>query len=402
MLSIAQSLEAKSVEIDDKDLAGATALQGYIFHMQNGGKKYDPYVFRGLYYALTKLYGTNYNAVKMPGNYKSKMFALAVSNKSSSFYTSGNDGRIFQGDYATQKADKVLDEKKFPNRVLALSIDEKYLVNGSDSSYMEIFNLAGQRKAPQVVTGHTGPITDIKFLPDNSGFISSSSDRTLRLTNQVTGMSKQILALPFDLKSIDINSDGSSLVGASTSGKLILVNLSDYTYKELKDESPNRILSVAFHPKKQTVAYGVEQVKEKRGVVKLFDIKLMRVEKELGGHKAGISDLEFSHDGLLLASAGLDRKLQMWVVDQVNDLPIVMDNNNGYVWNLAFSKNSDQLLASCNNGEIRVWPTDPKTLADQICPKLSRNMTEEEWSIYVSNGLSYQQTCSNLPSLNNN
>lgn len=399
MLSIAQSLEAKSEGIDDKDLAGATALQGYLYHTQNGGKKYDPYVFRGLYYALTKLAGTNYNAVKMPGNFKSKMFALAASHHASTFFTSGNDGRIFQGNSETQKVDKVIDEKSFPNRVLALSIDEKYLVNGSDSSYVEIFSLADARKAPLIVHGHTGPITDIKFLPDNSGFISASADKTLRLTNQVSGSSKQILALPFDIKSIDISPNGKSLVAGSASGKLILVNLADYSYKELRDESPNRILSVAFHPRKQTVAYGVEQVKERRGVVKLFDISLMKVEKELGGHRAGISDLEYSHDGLLLASAGLDRKLHMWVVDHVNDLPIVMDNNNGYVWNLAFSKNSDQLLASCNDGEVRIWPTDPKTLADQICPRLSRNMTEEEWSIYVANGLEYQQTCANLPSL---
>ncbi len=398
MLSIAQSLEAKSEGIDDKDLAGATALQGYIYHNENGGKKYDPYVFRGLYYALTKLSGANYNALKVPGDFKSKMFALAVSQNSSSFFTTGNDGRIFQGDFMTQKADKIINEKNFPNRVVALSRDDKYLVNGSDSSYIEIFNLSDLSKSPTIVSGHHGPITDIKFLPDNSGFISSSTDKTLRLTNQLSGASKKILEVTFDIKSIDISTDGKYLVAGSASGKVILVNLKDYSFKELKDESPNRVLSVAFHPKRFAIAYGLEQIKEKRGVVKIFDINAMKVEKELGGHKAGISSLQFSRDGLLLASAGLDRKLQMWVVDHVDDLPIVMDNNNGYVWSIAFSKNSDHLLASCNDGEIRIWPTNPKTLADQICPNLSRNMTTEEWDIYVGNELPYQKTCANLPS----
>jgi len=396
MLSIAQSLEAKSEGIDDKDLAGATALQGYIYHTQNGGKKYDPYVFRGLYYALTKLAGNNYNALKVPGDFKSKMFALALSQNSSTFFTTGNDGRIFQGDFMAQKADKLVNEKNYPNRVLALSKDDKYLVNGSDSSYLEIFNLNDLDKSPRIVFGHKGIITDIKFLPDNSGFVSASVDKTLRLTNQVTGASKKILEVPFDIKSIDISTDGKYLAAVSAAGKVILVNLSDYSYKELKDESPNRVLSVAFHPKKFEITYGVEQIKEKRGVVKLFNITTMKVEKELGGHKAGISNLQFSRDGLLLASAGLDRKLQMWVVDHVDDLPIVMDNNNGYVWSIAFSKNSDHLLASCNDGEIRIWPTDPKTLADQICPHLSRNMTPEEWEIYVGNEMPYQKTCTNL------
>jgi len=397
MLSIAQSLEAKSEGIDDKDLAGATAMQGYLFHTKYGGKKYDPYVFRGLYYALTKLSGATYNSIKVPGSFKSKMFALAVSQKTSSFFTTGNDGRIFQGDFLMQKADKIINEKDFPNRVLALSRDEKYLVNGNDSTYMEIFNLADPGKRPTVVNGHTGFVTDIKFLPDNSGFISSSMDKTLRLTNQVTGESKKIVSLPFDVKSIDISSNGKLLAAASSSGKLIIVDLKDYSYKEIKDEAPNRILSVAFHPSRPVVAYGLEVVGDKaKGTVKLLNINTQKVEKELSGHKAGISDLEFSPDGLLLASAGLDRKLQMWVVDHVEDLPIVMDNNNGYVWKLSFSKGSDYLIASFNDGEVRVWPTDPKMLADQVCPKLSRNMTAEEWEIYVGNSVGYESTCKSL------
>ncbi|HCW07585.1 MAG TPA: hypothetical protein DGG95_09515 [Cytophagales bacterium] len=398
MLSIAQSLEAKSEGIDDKDLAGCTALQGYMFHKEYGGKKYDPYVFRGLYYSLTKLYSTNYNAVKIPGNFRSKMFAVAVSQTSSTFFTTGNDGRIFQGDYLTQNADKLLNEKKYPNRVLALSHNEKYLVNGSDSSFVEIFNLAETAKEPQIVSGHKALVRDIKFLPDDSGFISSSLDKTLRFTSTSTSQSKELLSLPFEIKSIDISSDGKWLVAGSTSGKLIMVNLTNYTYQELRDESPNRILSVAFHPSRPLVAYGVELVAEKKGSVKIFDLNSKKVEKELSGHKAGISDLSFSPDGLLLASAGLDRKLQMWVVDHVDDLPVVMDNNNGYVWSLGFSKNSDYLVASCNDGEVRIWPTNPKILAELVCPKVSRNMTKEEWGIYVGNDIPYQSTCTKFNS----
>lgn len=399
MLSIAQSLEAKSEGIDDAQLAGLTAMQGYLYHTKYEGNRYDPYVFSGLYYATAKLNGFNYNATKVPGNFKNKMYSLVVSNKSTTFYTTGNDGRIFQGNYSTQKVDKMLHENKgYPNRVLALSKDEKYLVNGSDSSYIEILNLAEPTK-PLRVLGHTQLITDIKFLPDNSGFISASVDRTLRLTNQVTGQSKSILTLPYDLKSIDISPDGRQLAGVSTHGKLILVNLRDYTYREIVNEAPSRILSVVFHPSRSLVAYGVEVINDQqkvvRGSVKLLELDTKKV-KELSGHKSGITDLEFSPDGLLLASAGLDRKLQMWVVDHENDLPILMDNNNGYVWDIAFTKGSDYLIASCNDGEIRFWPTDPRMLAEQVCPKLKRNMTPEEWEIYVGNNIGYESTCQSL------
>lgn len=400
MLSIAQSMEAKSVGIDDPTVAGLTAMQGYLFHTEYGGKKYDPYVFSGLYYALAKMSGYSYNAIKVPGNYRNKIFSIAVSQNSSSFFATGNDGRIVEGDYLKQKADQVISSNNgYANRVLALSKDEKYLVNGSDSSYMEIFNLGSGSKKPMIINGHNGLVNDIKFLPDNSAFISSSSDRTLRLTNHVTGVSKTIASFTFDLKSIDISPDGSELVGVSAAGSVVLVNLKDYQTRELLNESPNRVLSVAFHPNRSILAIGVEVLNDKRiptkGVVKLLDLKTLRV-KELGGHTAGISDLEFSPDGLLLASAGLDSKLQMWVVDHEDDLPIVMNNNNGFVWDIAFAKNSNYLIASCNNGEIRVWPTDTRMLAEKVCPGLDRNMTKEEWEIYVGKSIPYESTCKSL------
>ena len=399
MLSIAQSLEAKSEGIDDAQLAGLTAMQGYLYHKKYEGNKYDPYVFRGLYYSLAKLNGFNYNATRVPGNLKNKMYALEVSASSSVFYTTGNDGRVFRGNYQDQKIERMLYENKgYPNRVLALSKDEKYLVIGSDSSYLEILNVNEPAK-PVRVLGHKKLIYDAEFLPDNSGFISASADRTLRLTNQITGQSKNILTLPYDLKSIDISPDGKQLAGVSTNGNLVMVNLRDYSYKELANESPSRILSIAFHPNRPLIAYGVEVINEQqkvvRGVVKLFDLETRKV-KELSGHRSGIADLEFSPDGLLLASAGLDRKLQMWVVDHENDLPILMDNNNGYVWDISFTKGSEYLIASCNDGEIRFWPTDPRMLAEQVCPKLKRNMTPEEWEIYVGNNISYESTCQNL------
>jgi len=404
MLSIAQTLEVKSVAIEDPQLAGLTAMQGYLYHTKYEGNKYDPYVFSGLYYANTKLKDLTYNAIKMPGNLKNRMFALAVSKNSTSFYTTGNDGRIFKGDYQGKNPQVMLAANPFSNRVLALSKDEQYLVNGSDSSAIQIYNLMNPTSKPVTVAGHKGFINDIKFLPDDSGFISAASDKTLRFTNQRTGESKQLLSLSFDLKSIDISPDGKSLIGSSAAGRLVFVNLVNNSMTEIEIENEvqihTRILSVAFHPTRQMIAYGTEILNEKniptRGTVKLYDLAQRKELKVLTGHKAGVSDLEFSPDGLLLASAGLDRKLQMWVVDHENDLPIVMDNNNGNIWDITFTKNSDFLLASCNNGEIRIWPTNPRTLAEQICPKLERNMSPEEWDIYVANKIPYETTCQSL------
>jgi hypothetical protein len=394
MLTIAQSMEAKAETMQDPQLSGLLAMQGYRFHTRYEGNKYDPYVFRGLYYANAKLNGYNYNALTVPGNLRNRLSALAVSSKSDAFYVTGSDGRIFSGSISANSASTKIGANNFPNRTLELSPDEKYLVVGTDSSAIQVFALDNPDK-PRLITGHKGYVNDIKFLPNNSGFISVAGDNSIRLTNPVTGESKVIVSLPFSLKSISINNKGTMLVGASTTGQLIAVNLATNTFVTIKDEAPNRILSVAFHPTQNRIAYGLEIIDGNnqvvRGLVKIIDGN-NRV-KELTGHRAGVSDIEFSPDGLLLASAGLDRKLQMWVVDHEEDLPVVMDNNNGNIWNIGFTNDSNYLIASCNNGEVRIWPTDPKMLADFVCPKLTRSMTEEEWNIYVRNEVPIEKTC---------
>lgn len=398
-LSVAQSMEAKSPSIDDKELAGLLAMQGYLFHTKYDGSHYDPYVFKGLYYAVAKQSGLNYNQITVPKASRNRMYALAVSRSGSQFYTTGNDGRIMKGDISKRTANELVSANPYPNRVLALSYDEQFLVNGSDSSALQVLNLSGGRTT--IISGHKGSVTDIRFLPDDSGFISASSDKTLRFNDHRTGNSRLLITLPFSLRSIDISSDGKFLVGASTSGQVVQVNLTTNKYETLVDEVPNRVLAIAFHPKRNMIAYGVEVVDDQnqvvRGLVKLFDLETRTLVKPpLSGHKSGISDLEFSPDGLLLASAGLDRKLQMWVVDHEEDLPIEMDNNNGNIWKIGFTKDSNFLIASCNAGEIRVWPTDTRYLAEQICPKLTRNMSQEEWGLYVGNGLPYEFTCKSI------
>lgn len=396
-LALARSLEAKSENIDNQQLAGLIAMQGYNYHKKYGGNQYDPYVFRGLYYALTKLRGTNYNALKVP-TANNKLFALAVSKKSETFYTSGNDGRVIIGDFLRMNSKPTpYKNTGYTNQVLALSKDEKYLAVGNDSSIVEVINLQSNEK-PLQVKGHQGSITDIKFMQDNSGFVSVSSGGTLRFMKQNESKSYEMLSLPFSLKSIDISSDSRWIAAASVEGKLILINMKDYSYREIANETPNRILSVAFNPiRTNLLAYGMEVISQRkvvRGIVKMIDIETNKT-KELSGHKAGVADLKFSPDGKLLASAGLDKKLQMWVVDHEEDLPIVMDNNNGNVWRIDFANGSDYLLGSCNNGEIRVWPTNIKMLADQLCPLLSRNITKEEWRTYIGDEkeVKYEETC---------
>lgn len=391
MLTKAQELASKAaVQDDDEQLSGLQAMQGYTFHTRYNGRKYDRYIYEGLYSALTKLSGSSYNAMKMEGPPRVHMRSLVLSSNGTGFYVSGADGRVYNGDYKalTNKASGF--QTAWPSKVIALSADENYLINGSDSTAINIYDLR-QPSRTRVVKGLKGATNDIEFLPDNSGFLVASTDKTLSRVNHISGEVKTLLKLDYEIKDITIHKNGSLVGAACWTGQVLLINLEDLSIKELVSEPANRVLSIRFSSSGKFLAYGVEE-SGRRGTVRLFNFG-DGTTRQFSGHKAGVYDLEFSPDEKLLASAGSDKRLQLYVLDNPEDLPVVMENNNGFIWDIEFTGNSDYLIAACSESEIRVWPTDPSILASEICPKLKRNMTEDEWLKYVGSDIQFEETC---------
>jgi WD40 repeat protein len=398
MLAVAQTLATKSVqEDDDRDLKGLLAMQGYRFHTRYEGKKYDPYIYEGLYGALRKINGSSYNAIRVPGAPHVHIKSLVVSSKDNSFYTSGADGRIMKGDFAQLVSTPTGDNTKYPSRVIALSKDENYMINGSDSLFLQVYNLAKMDNVPVLIRNLTGSTNDIEILPDGISFVAATSDKKLHIGNYIEGKLRISVNLPCEVKSMSINPAGTLLAGVSWTGQLILVDLNNLSVSTILDDRDLRILSVKFSPDGSSIAYGIDDVANKRGLVKLYDLSTKQT-RQLSGHKAGVTDVEFSPDGKLLASAGSDKRLLLWLLENPEELPITMSNNSGFIWDIAFTKSSQYLIAACSESEIRVWPTDPALLANQICPKLTRNMTLDEWNKYVGKGemLQYEPTCVGL------
>lgn len=394
MLTKARAMAGVSIQMeDDKNLAGLLAKQAYIFNTRYEGKKYDPFIHNSLYKALTRIKGNSYNALMVPGVSRNRINAVALSSNSNTFYAAGADGRVFKGDITAEKIEPTFIENNFPNRTLALSKDDRHLIVAGDSSFVQLYDLQEAKNKPKVAKlGAT--VHDAETLPNNQGFLVSTAEALFTVT--YSGTFKKLLSTPAPIKSLHINKAGTFAVGGSWSGKVFLIDLSKNTLVTLVDDANSRVLAVKFHPSDTLLAFGLEDKTNKRGLVKFFDLETRQVTRQFAGHKAAVNDIEFSPDGELLASAGADKRLQMWVIRNPEDLPVTMDNNDGFIWDIAFAKGSDYLITTTYESEIRVWPTDPAILQNEICNKLEKNMTRYEWETYVGKDIKQEITCVGL------
>jgi WD40 repeat protein len=394
MLTKARAMAGVSIQMDDdKNLAGLLAKQAYIFNTRHEGKKYDPFIHSALYTALTRIKGSGYNALRVPGVSRNRINSVAVSSNSNTFYAAGADGRIFKGNLDDQMITPTTMENRFPNRIVALSTDDRYLLNAGDSSFVQLFDLQ-KEKAKPVLVRLGAQVHDAEVMPNGEGFLVSTANAVWSVSG--TGATRKIISSPVAIKSLHVNKTGTMAVGGTWSGKLFLINITKSTVETLYEEPNSRITSVKFHPSDSLIAFGTEDLTSKRGLVKFFGLESRSLGRQFTGHKAAVYDIEFSPDGELLASAGSDKRLQMWVIRNPEDLPVVMDNNDGFIWDIAFAKGSDYLITTTYESEIRIWPTDPAILQNEICSKLDKNMTRYEWETYVGKDIKQEITCVGL------
>jgi hypothetical protein len=76
---------------------------------------------------------------------------------------------------------------------------------------------------------------------------------------------------------------------------------------------------------------------------------------------------------------------------------------------MAFSPDDEQIMAGMHSvtegsrGDIdtdftiHAFPTKIPTMAGELCGKVKRNMSKEEWDLFVADDITPEATCSNLP-----
>lgn len=168
-------------------------------------------------------------------------------------------------------------------------------------------------------------------------------------------------------------------------------NDSEVTKSHLRNISDKPIFSAALPNGKFSV------VADQNGNLK-FVGEQGSIVRVLGGHRAQVDRITFSNSGSLMATSGKDNSIRIWNLGNINQRPMVITETDP-ISKLTFSPDDNQIMymLGTQKATFSQLPLDMKLMATQLCNVLTRNLTVAEWSTFVSDDLTYEQTCTKNP-----
>ncbi len=388
LLSIAQTLAVKAVDIDDPELKGLLALQAYNFNKQYGGIDNHPDIYLGLFSALQAFYGENFNVYT---GHEGSVTSVCFVPGTQIFYSSGGDGKICRWDLSSgTKTNQVLINNNFSNRSLTISRNGRWLASATYTSGIQLFNLNNPTASFTLLQGHQGWVESMVFASDSKGLYSAGNDKTIIYWDLISGGHSVFSTHTARIRSLDISPDGRSLVGGTDAGDVIIWNIQTKESTLVYSSAGNLFNVVAYNNRGSVIAAG-----DKKGNIYLFNAATYSLIRSFSAHNARVVDIKFNNGDSQMASASLDSKIKIWNSRDLGGRPVEIKVPENFVMSVAFSPNGRSLLSSHQNDRIFVWPTRTEYMADQICPKVKRNLNQREWEAYVGYDVDYQKTCEN-------
>ncbi len=161
------------------------------------------------------------------------------------------------------------------------------------------------------------------------------------------------------INALAISADGNRLLSGSDDSTLRLWNATNSEQLAQVQEKGGAaaVIAVALAPDGKrclnSVGAVIEGVKIKDYAIRLRDETLMEI-RQLVGHTDEVRCLVFLPDGKRALSAGLDRSIRLWDLDQGKEIRRFVGHT-GAVRHLAVSADGRRLLSSSQDRTVRCW-----------------------------------------------
>lgn len=130
---------------------------------------------------------------------------------------------------------------------------------------------------------------------------------------------------------------------------------------------------------------------EQDGSLNLYHIPSQE-SRQLSAHYSAVSDLSFDPDNKHFASAGYDRMVQVWNLEELNQSPYRINNIAYWVAHIAFD-NEQNLWVNSFEGHLYQFPLEPEALQRRLCAKNIPLPDANDWNQWLEGKLELNDPC---------
>jgi WD40 repeat protein len=328
---------------------------------------------------------------------RTRVTSLATRENEPSLASGLADGTILLWDLsARQEVGEPLAGHEDGIRALAFSPSGQILASGSADETIILWDVASHTRLGPPLAGQAFRVVSLAFSPDGQTLASGGTGSIFLWDLTAEPPVREILrrgsgwvqGLAFSP-----NLEAPLLASAGLGGSDIL--LWDLATRQLLNrpgmEQPGVVWDIAFHPSRPLLASSGENIT-------LWDVETSEpVGAPLTGHTATVLSVAFSPDGRTLASGSRDDSIILWDVDAQRMLGEPLTGHTREVQSVVFSRDGRLLVSGSDDGTIRLWDLDLDAWRTRACRIANRNLTREEWDLFVGSNVAYQCTCPELP-----
>jgi WD40 repeat protein len=236
--------------------------------------------------------------------------SVAWSPKGTLFVTGAYGAGIRGFDVKSQKelfhlaGDKSIDNVR-------ITSDDKFLVASFGNGDVRLFDLATQKEVHHFDTVHEGGIWGMALAPNDGLLVTAGKDNFANVFDLTTR--KRVHAL----------------------------------------KHPGEVNGVAFTPDSRYLATGCSDSR-----IRIFDAKTGERVSLIKGHERGsVTDLQFTSDGKLLASSGIDGTVHLWDTSDLKNPTEkqVLKGHTGFAFGVAISPDDRWLVSAGWDDQIKMW-----------------------------------------------
>ncbi|TNE46696.1 MAG: hypothetical protein EP343_22540 [Deltaproteobacteria bacterium] len=266
--------------------------------------------------------------------------------------------------------------------------DGNQLVVGTSDSVVHIWSLDGQKEPTlKELRGHKQSVPLLELTRQGKELYTVGLDGKLLLWDLAKSEPQRIGTFPGEnssfqpatiMRGLSLSPDqkralvgGYSTVKDPNNGQLAIWDLSKPDQPEAILDNVPRILSLLWHPSRDTLVTG-----HNAGFLRIWDKvdgtwKVTRESKPV--HPIGVQRLAIERkDGELAASAGIYGDIRVWRISDGKQI-YRLDSGGPFVSRLVFHPNGQALAASLSNGQVKIWRLrDGKLTHLLVDPDLSK------------------------------